>query len=157
MADSYKTCPRCKKSLPFTTFHKLYCSPDGHQYTCKYCVKKWHIKDRLDNPGLAASKQRNYRRDIKKEIFNHYGNICACCGETELVFLSIDHINEDGVKHRMTIAGDKRNGAGSRTYLWLKKNNYPKGFQLLCMNCNWAKSRGGCPHQNTSNTETTQS
>ena len=26
-------------------------------------------------------------------------------------------------------------------------NNYPKGFQVLCRNCNWGKySRGTCPH-----------
>jgi hypothetical protein len=24
--------------------------------------------------------------------------------------------------------------------------NYPAGYQVLCFNCNWAKSHGGCPH-----------
>ena len=32
-------------------------------------------------------------------------------------------------------------------YRWLEKNGFPSGFQTLCHNCNWAKSRGGCPHQ----------
>ena len=156
MAGSFKTCPKCKKSLPISAFYKLHCSPDGLQYTCKYCTKKWHIKDRLNNPGLSASKQRNYRRIVKKEVFDHYGNNCTCCGEKEIAFLSIDHINGNGVKHRLQISGLKREGAGSRTYSWLRKNNYPPGFQVLCMNCNWAKSRGGCPHQKTSKLALTQ-
>lgn len=30
----------------------------------------------------------------------------------------------------------------------LKQNNYPRGFQILCYNCNNAKSiQGQCPHQ----------
>ena len=24
-------------------------------------------------------------------------------------------------------------------YLWLKRNNFPEGFQTLCMNCQWLK------------------
>lgn len=31
---------------------------------------------------------------------------------------------------------------------WQRKNNYPKGFQVLCHNCNLAKGfYGKCPHQ----------
>jgi len=31
--------------------------------------------------------------------------------------------------------------------LWLRKYNYPKGFQVLCHNCNMAKRFGVCPHK----------
>jgi len=32
---------------------------------------------------------------------------------------------------------------------WLVTNNFPKGFQILCWNCNFAKGMlGKCPHQN---------
>lgn len=31
---------------------------------------------------------------------------------------------------------------------WLRRNNYPNGFQVLCHNCNMAKGfYGKCPHQ----------
>ena len=31
---------------------------------------------------------------------------------------------------------------------WIKKNNFPKGFQILCHNCNVAKGiYGECPHE----------
>jgi len=32
-------------------------------------------------------------------------------------------------------------------YVWLKRNYFPTGFQLLCHNCNLAKGfYGKCPH-----------
>jgi len=44
-------------------------------------------------------------------------------------------------KHGMDMSSDV-------LYSWLKKNNFPKGFQVLCMNCNFAKGKlGKCPHQ----------
>lgn len=56
---------------------------------------------------------------------------CICCGEKNLEFLTIDHINN---------CGDKRESrTGYYTYSWLKRNNYPEGFQVLCYNCNLAK------------------
>ena len=52
-------------------------------------------------------------------------------------------MNNDGAKHRKEIGH-----GGSLMYSWLIKNNFPPGFQLLCMNCNFAKGiHGGiCPH-----------
>lgn len=36
---------------------------------------------------------------------------------------------------------------GVRIEEWLKKNDYPKGFQILCHNCNMSKGfYGYCPH-----------
>lgn len=78
---------------------------------------------------------------MRLEIIDHYGGACACCGETRYEFLTVDHVNNDGAKHRR----ETKMGAG--ICYWLKKNNFPEGFQILCMNCNWAKSRyGECPH-----------
>ena len=86
---------------------------------------------------------------LKDEVFKAYGGWkCACCGETEKLFLTIDHVLNDGAVHRKDI------GHGSiRTYRWLRKNNFPKGFQVLCMNCNFGKrmNNGRCPHQSRCN------
>lgn len=72
-----------------------------------------------------------------------YGGKCSCCGETQFEFLTIEHINRDGAKHRREIGGSKR------IYQWLKDNNYPKeGFTVLCFNCNAASFYyGECPHK----------
>ncbi len=88
---------------------------------------------------------REYNRRTKEKVFQRYGGIrCACCGETNIVFLTIDHINGGGVQHRRAI----KNKGGVNFYHYLAKNNFPSGYQVLCFNCNAAKSiLGQCPHQ----------
>lgn len=95
-------------------------------------------------------KNRNnikYNRKVKLEVLTHYGGKpprCACCGETALAFLTIDHINgRGGELHRQ-----KR---GGYLYTYLRKIGYPLGFRVLCMNCNFAIGHyGSCPHQEKS-------
>lgn len=87
-------------------------------------------------------------RRLRRKAYEAYGGPkCACCGETEPLFLSIDHVNGGGNAHRKAIkaAGE----AGGGFYQWLKKKGYPPGFQVLCQNCNVGKWRNGgvCPHQ----------
>jgi hypothetical protein len=89
------------------------------------------------------ARHRKNNLALKIEIFQHYGMECTCCGEKTLEFLSIDHINNDGYKHRKSLGSTGRNFYG-----WLKRNNYPDGFQTLCFNCNFAKGHFDvCPHQ----------
>ena len=46
------------------------------------------------------------------------------------------------------IAELERTLPDKETLEWLKRNDYPPGFQVLCHNCNWAKhALGRCPHQ----------
>jgi hypothetical protein len=81
---------------------------------------------------------RNYKRR-RDEVLNHYGRSCACCGEANEAFLSIDHIDGNGAGHRKEI--------GANLYLWLLNNDFPEGFQTLCFNCNFAKRQEAhCPH-----------
>lgn len=103
--------------------------------------KKWREK----NKAKLHEYNRKYfkERDIKEKslIFEHYGKKCECCGEDNPKFLTIDHINGGGTKHRKKI--------GNKINRWLVKNNFPKGFQVLCFNCNWGKHINGgiCPHK----------
>ena len=74
------------------------------------------------------------------EVFARYGQTCACCGEPEMAFLTIDHIEGSGQIHKESIS--------TTIYNWLKRNGFPDGFQSLCWNCNLAKHiYGACPHQ----------
>lgn len=85
-----------------------------------------------------------HRLKRKLECIEAYGGKCLCCGEEETVFLTLDHVDNNGAEHRKTLGTAK---SGINLYNYLKKNNFPKGFQVLCFNCNWAKSQvGGCPH-----------
>lgn len=85
---------------------------------------------------------KNYLKLTKDAAFNAYGGYkCVCCGETLEKFLTLDHINNDGNKHRKSIKTNT-------VYGWLKKNKYPSGFQILCFNCNIGRSLNNniCPH-----------
>jgi hypothetical protein len=90
------------------------------------------------------SKAKKYALD-KQAAFDHYGKVCICCGEKEQLFLEIDHINNDGNEQRKLLGFS----GGGDLYRWLRKNNYPDGFQTLCANCNHGKYRnhGVCPHK----------
>ena len=94
------------------------------------------------------TRQKAGRDNLKREVYQHYGNNkCACCGETEWTFLTIDHINNDGATHRKELKYHSKCGHGF--YVWLKQQNWPGGFQVLCQNCNVGKWRNGgiCPHK----------
>lgn len=51
--------------------------------------------------------------------------------------------DNNGAEHRRQLFGKnktKKIGSGTQFYYWLKKNNYPKDYQILCLNCNCTKS-----------------
>jgi hypothetical protein len=99
-----------------------------------------------DKKEIRRASVKKYAARMKAEMLEHYGARCVCCGETEPGFLCIDHINGGGNKHRRTGVG-----AGPNIYRWLKNHGYPPGFQVLCHNCNMAKSAFGvCPHERRS-------
>lgn len=104
-------------------------------------AKQW----RDSNKDYLKVKAKLYRAKLKFIVFNrisHGKMICACCGENEFEFLTVDHINNDGniTRHKLNLYG------------WLIRNNFPEGFQILCYNCNCARGAVGfCPHQQESN------
>ena len=101
---------------------------------------------RLANDPVFKEKRRiyvqRYFKKLRMAALNRYsdGNPkCACCGERTLIFLGINHLNRSIKKHT---------GHGRDLYVWLKHNNYPDGFNVLCHNCNMAMGfLGYCPHQ----------
>lgn len=141
---------------------------DLHIVQCKPCAqaKKKNNKEKTRLVHKAwASKLRNKKRrnelalknretrlikrnfriaKVRLEVLSHYSNSeikCACCGDTHIKFMTLDHIFGEGNKHRREI---KR----TNIWYWARKNKYPTIFQVLCHNCNYAKSHGGCPHKN---------
>lgn len=112
--------------------------------------KEEAIRKACEWAKVHRDKRREYvhraKQKLKLEVMSHYsqGKIqCACCGERHQEFLTIDHMNNEGAKHRRSDS-EVRNSF----YSWLKKQGFPKGYQVLCFNCNWAKGVFGiCPHQ----------
>ena len=128
-----KICTKCTILKWDDKFPKRPSTPDGYHSQCKACKSK---------SGLTRCKRS--RLKLKLEITNHYGGKCSCCSESEPEFLVLDHINGDGRKHRRehNILG------GGQTYLWIKRNNFPDTFQVLCANCNTSKgTKKECIHK----------
>jgi hypothetical protein len=83
---------------------------------------------------------RYYQR-LKEKVMRHYSNgtmACAKCGFTDMRALSIDHLNGKGADERRRLFGN-RGYAGRNMYLWLQRNDFPEGYQVLCANCQWIK------------------
>ena len=98
-----------------------------------------------NNKDKIITNRQRTRNKLREDVLAAYGNKCKCCGESTKEFLCIDHINNDGAKHKR----ENNIKSAQAMYTWLRKNNYPKdGFQILCHNCNCAKGfYGECPHQ----------
>jgi len=119
-------------------------SEEAREYRRRY-RKDYPEKIREENrrykrthPNKGKESSRRYQRALKIEILSYYsdGNLkCVICAEKRLACLSIDHIRGGGEAHRKEIKGT----GGGFFYKWLKKNGYPNGYQVLCMNCQWIK------------------
>lgn len=111
----------------------------------------YHHKIKKEKPELVKKWRkhaRDYYQNVKYEVLLQYSPkdskkpICNCCKESMLLMLTIDHKNGRGTEHREKW--------GTNIYRWLKKKNYPKGYQTLCFNCNIAKAFAKtikCPHK----------
>lgn len=90
------------------------------------------------------------RRDLrlKYDVMQLYGGKCRCCGEANLSFLSIDHVNNDGSERRKS--GEHHTGSSFYRKL-LRARKASRDLQVLCYNCNFGKRvTGVCPHKDDS-------
>jgi len=96
---------------------------------------------------MVTKKERDKRHKQKVDVLTYYGNgYCKCvrCGFTDIRALCIDHIYGGGRQHIASIQK-----MGSTFYHWLIQNNYPNGFQTLCVNCNMIKRIDECKERNS--------
>lgn len=109
--------------------------PEGYEAescrSCKKILKK-------------AAADGGWRWKMTVQVLDAYGWQCVCCGETEPLFLTIDHIEGGGNLHREEVREHRNDW-----YKYLIENNFPEGFRTLCYNCNLGRSRNGgrCPHE----------
>lgn len=148
LINGLRECAACHEAKPLSEFYKNAKRGHGVGGYCKPCdkVKRAKLyKRKREDPSYQGSSTYNARE--KAELLRAYGGACKCCGERTPEFLAIDHIYNDGAAERR-----EHKSSGTQFYRWLRRRGYPTNrYQLLCHNCNWAKSRyGGCPHQKKS-------
>ena len=143
---------------------------------CKSCYNEYHVKWRSgrkeeyrasarafyhkrlsrmsDDERAAYMKEQTLKHQIryfalKEKVYSAYGHACACCGEVQSEFLTLDHVNNDGNAHRRSFGSSQ----GENILRWIIANDYPDTMQILCWNCQWGKLKCGgiCPHQATRN------
>jgi len=132
MPPHTKRCCTCGQSKPRAEFYRLKSTSDGRYPHCIACYRE----RRADKAEQIEKARKTWEAGLRAEAFKRYGGECVCCGEKTPEFLSI-------------VATGRRKGALPRTNmtLWLRRNRYPRGFQILCGNCSLARKRCGyCPH-----------
>jgi hypothetical protein len=138
-------CPKCKLSKPEEEFGLDRKRNNGRYLWCLECTRAYGRATYAKHKEKRRTSKKLYHKAVKAAVFTAYGKVCQCCGETEELFLDIDHMDNDGAEHRK-----KYNlNCGTQFYMWLIKNKFPANFQTLCCNCNRGKFRNGgiCPHQ----------
>mgnify|MGYP003443338865 CR=1 FL=1 len=149
-----KTCKRCGLTKPYADFWLNKSAANGGNI-CKECkrlrdaahrernrqrYRDVHRDWRAANPDKVQARRRESDKRLRDAILNVYGPDCACCGESEPTFLTLDHINGGGSQHRKSIHG--------KVYAQLRREGFPDGYRVLCWNCNWAyRLMGDCPHR----------
>ena len=152
-----KTCSCCSVERPVTEFWRDARQRDGRKAICAPCgsdknkaayrrdaaervqrTKDWRLKNMPRHRLNTAA----HRRRLKHSVMQGYGGKCTCCGETEIAFLTIEHLNGGGRKHF------KEAGSSQGVYRDVIARGFPPEFTVLCMNCNHAKRNGHvCPHE----------
>ena len=127
-----KRCCSCGEQKALSEFRKNASRKDGLHNACRSCERsRTSYKARPE-----ACRRRFARRHLRdrEAAFAHYGNVCAWCGEADSSKLQIDHLHDDGARHRA-----ENPTARKVLGTFLRREGHPEGFQVLCADCNRAK------------------
>jgi hypothetical protein len=123
-----KICYVCGVEKSLVSFGKYYnqASPSLRRNICEQCRKNRHY------------------HNLRFAFLKHFDFKCQCCGITEIRFLTIDHVQNDGHKdsHLTPI----------QVYRKAFEESFDKDkWNCLCWNCNCARSQNGgiCPHKDS--------
>jgi hypothetical protein len=149
-----KRCPGCATVKERTDFYRSKQTKDGLQGWCKNCNKEAQRRHKLRDPESWRAERREsgrkVRQNLRWEVLESLGGACLHCGLTDLRVLQIDHVFDDGYKHR------KRGSGSYHTYLRGIADEVYAGsdrYQALCANCHVLKTwhrDGGVAWQQTS-------
>lgn len=158
-AAAMKRCCRCHEVKGRDEFGRSRSRGDGLNVRCRACcsiagkafyavnsdkVRAQHRRNYHGNPHrrvYVKGRTKLYWGRIRRRVIDGYGGRCACCGETRFQFLTLDHVNKDGNVERRSL------GVWA-IYRRAEREGFPPDLQILCFNCNCARSITGdhCPH-----------
>lgn len=104
---------------PFYAKLKARHYPPGFQVACNTCANL--LVHRGGAYGLKIEVVTHYNPEVK----------CSRCQENDVHALTIDHVHGGGREHLKSLGIE----GGYQFYQWLKDNDYPPGYRVLCWNC----------------------
>jgi len=123
-------------------------------WTC--CLLPWgkciHTKGRIARMNKTEYDQRYWRLRVYETLLKYSTSevpICVCCGCDNIWYLTLDHIDDTGAQDRAAMTLD----GSTNMYSRVRKLGYPDGYQTMCANCNFGRSRNNriCPHKQLTN------
>jgi hypothetical protein len=151
-----KTCTLCHKMKRAEEFSPSPKGLLGRDAYCKQCRRERYQNSpemRARNKLATATYRKKHReklakknkeryKKLKADLIRLYGSQCACCGETSVEFLALDHVHRDGTFHR---AFENPKSLYARL---VKENRRLSEYRLLCHNCTCSLGfYGYCPHE----------
>jgi hypothetical protein len=131
-----KQCRQCSRVLPFDRDHFWVSNqhPFGLRARCRQCVL----------PGRRVYGRQGLQK-VRLQVLTHYSQgtpACACCGETVVEFLSLDHLfGSSQADYRLY-------GNSDRLFRNIRRQGFPPVFRVLCHNCNQChRIYGYCVHR----------
>jgi len=131
----------------------------ARKQTPEYKAKARDLKQKPHTKMRAKELRDKYRLKVLHYYSKLYSKsiipCCRCCGEkSHIDFLAVDHIigrKEMDSEPKLIELGYSSTLSGEALSRWIIQNNFPKGFQILCHNCNYAKgiirNNNICPHK----------
>ena len=103
-------------------------------------VREWQRNNRKF-VNMSRKERYQFWRDAVLVLL---GGKCRCCNEKHEAFLAVDHISGGGNKD----VHSRRETYYRRVVELIVSSPSQTKYQILCHNCNHAKSHypGGCPH-----------
>lgn len=111
-----------------------------HDNLCKKCSREKNRASYKKNYLKRRAANLKYVHKNKAIVFQHYGNQCACCGQSYVDYLQLDHKEGGGSTHRRSLPNTQS------IYRWAILNEFPASLQLLCANCHFAKTKNKACH-----------
>jgi hypothetical protein len=135
-----KRCSKCNVIKLSNEFTKDPNTSDGLSSYCRACKVIYNKEWRSSNPNWNEYRRnhrkkhreqisvydKNKRLKLKEEFITEYGGHCACCGENNIKFLSIDHIDGNGKAHRLKLGIGRRGGSTSNVLRDMRNKGWTK-------------------------------
>jgi hypothetical protein len=136
----FRLCKKCRREKTLIEFPFFKRAKGLRRHECHTCHRARMNIHYLQNKAYRIQRQREWyaanpsrmmtaerRAQVNRNArLKRLGAACACCGEVERKFLTIDHVNDDGAEHR------RQHNVAVRLYRWIIKTGFPEDIQILC-------------------------